>query len=115
MATETATQEWIQYIDFMKEFEAPFVSDNRMQKDGKIFTLYDAANMDIDAFNKEAGQYGVHIEELDPPIDRLVKYSIFLSRRDKDSSFIPTNEQYVKMALDVAAGKARGDEELIGL
>jgi len=94
----------------MEDSEAPFVSADRMYRNGEIFTLNTVANMDIEAFNKKAGEYGVHIEESDPPIDRLVKHSIFLSRMDNDGSFIPTNEKYVKMALDVAAGKARDEE-----
>jgi len=101
MPTTTATGEWIRLPSGL------FVSNGRMQKDGKLFTLYEAANMDLATFNKEAAQYVVHIDETDAPIDRLVKYSIFLSRRDKNGSQVLTNEEYVDMLLEVAAGKAK--------
>lgn len=106
MPAETATQEWVKLPSGL------YVSDDRMQKDGETFSLYSAANMDITAFNKEAKKYDVRIEASDPPIDRLVKYSIFLSRKHSDGSSIPTNREYTDMALDTAAGRAKGDEQL---
>jgi len=104
MATQTATQEWI------KLPSGRYASAERMQKDGKIFTLYSAANMDVEAFNKEAQSYDVHIENSDPPIDRMIKYAIFLSRKHRDGSFVPTNSEYSDMAIDTAS--AKGQEQL---
>jgi hypothetical protein len=83
-----------------------------MKKDGKMLSLYGASTMDIAAFNKEAAKYNVHMDESDAPVDRLVKYSVFLARRDNDSSTIPTNREYVDIVLDTAAAKAKGAEPL---
>jgi len=81
-----------------------------MQKDGKMLSLYGASTMDIGVFNREAAAYAVHMDESDAPIDRLVKYSLFLSRKDSNGSRIPTNAAYVDMALEIAAAKAKGIE-----
>lgn len=86
-----------------------YVSSGRMQYEGKGFRLSHAANMDVSAFNKLAGRYGVRIEETDPPIDRLVNVSVLLSRMGNDNSFMPNNPQYVGMALDVAVAKTKYD------
>ncbi|MBL7206414.1 MAG: hypothetical protein ISS36_02330, partial [Candidatus Aenigmarchaeota archaeon] len=100
MSTETAIQEWI------KLSSGFYVSPElRMQKDDKIFSIYDAANMDVEAFNKEANEYGIHMGESDFPLQRLIKYSIFLSRKEADASFVPLNEQYVDAVLDIATTK----------
>ena len=77
-----------------------------MQSDSGFFSLSYATNMNVAVFNKTAAKYGVHIDETDAPIDRLVKHSVFLSRRDNDGSHVPTNEEYVDMLLEVAACKA---------
>jgi len=89
-----------------------FVSDGRIQSNGKMLSLYGASAIDVTAFNKEATKYNVHIDNPDAPIDRLVKYSMFLARRDNDGSAMPTNRQYVDMVLDTAAAKANGTEPL---
>ncbi|MBM3303552.1 MAG: hypothetical protein FJY76_00505 [Candidatus Aenigmarchaeota archaeon] len=101
MPVETTTQPWI---------DSPAgrqVSAQRMQRGGRMFSLYDAANMDVDAFNSEAAKYGVHMDENDAPIDRLVKYAVFLSRRDKDGSAVMGNQEYIATALHAASRKAQ--------
>ena len=106
MPTETAVQDWIPLPSGL------FASNGRMQKDGKILSLYGTSTMDITAFNREAATYDVCMNESDAPIDRLVKYSIFLARRDNDNSAIPTNREYVDMLLDTAAAKTKDAEPL---
>ncbi len=112
MPAETAVKDWI-------ELPSGFsVSANRIPKNGSYFSFQDAANMDIEAFNKEAAGYGIHIDTT-YPIDRLVKYSvflsrrdIFLSRRDKDGSRMFGSSEYVDMVLDVATAKTKEIEPL---
>lgn len=67
--------------------------------------------MDVEAFNREAAAYGIHIDTT-YPIDRFVKYSVFLSRRDKDGSQMFSNEGYVDMLVETAAAKAKSIEPL---
>ncbi|MBM3303742.1 MAG: hypothetical protein FJY76_01490 [Candidatus Aenigmarchaeota archaeon] len=100
MPTETATQPW---IDFPAGRQ---VSAQRMQRGGRMFSLYDAANMNVDAFNKAAEKYGVHIDEADQPADRQVKHAVLLSRKDNDGSAVMGNTEYVATALHAAARKA---------
>lgn len=88
------------------------VSTERMQARGKPLSLRDAFVMDISRFNDAAAQYDISITPHDPPIDRLIKYSLFLCRRDHNGSFVPDNAQYVHMALAVADARARGSEPL---
>jgi hypothetical protein len=83
-----------------------------MQKDGRTLSLYRAAAMDVGAFNKEAVQYDVLMDEADLPIDRLVKFSLFLSRKDDDSSHTPTNAEYTAMTLDTAVARIKSTEPL---
>ena len=99
MPTEAPTQEWI------KLSSGRYASAGRMEKDGKAFTLHNAANMDIDIFNREANHYGVRMDESDPPIDRMMKYSLFLTRRDDDGSAIMDNPGYVAASIEAAANK----------
>jgi hypothetical protein len=68
--------------------------------------------MDLSSFNDAAAQYNISISQDDPPIDRLIKYSVFLCHNDCDGSFVPDNAQYVRMALAAASAKARGSEPL---
>jgi len=88
------------------------VSADRMYWGGQTFKLDHAAKMNIGSFNRLAGQYDVHIEDSDSYIDRMVKVCILLSRMypHQSDSFITSREQYVDMALDVAAAKAKYDE-----
>lgn len=88
------------------------VSTRRMQACSKPLSLRDAFVMDPSPFNDAAAQYDISIAQDDPPIDRLIKYSLFLCRKDCDGSFVPDNAQYVCMALAVASAKARGSEPL---
>lgn len=92
-----------------------FVSNGRMQKDGKILDLYGASLMDIPTFNKEAAAYDVHMDEADLPVDRLVKYAIFISRRNDDDSKIPTNREYVAIILDTVAARVKSSKPLASL
>jgi hypothetical protein len=104
-AVETAIKEWA------KLPSGRLVSADRMQRNGKTFSLYDAKNMDIEAFNTEAARYDVHIEPEDQPIDRLVKVTVYQSKRDNDGSFLPTNEEYVGMVLDTAAANSKPEAD----
>jgi hypothetical protein len=106
MFTAAVFQDWVQLPSGL------FVSNGRMQKDGKMLSLYGALTMDTAAFNREAAKYDVRMDESDAPIDRLVKYSVFLARRDNDSSAIPTNREYVDILLDTAAAKAKSAKPL---
>ena len=106
MQTQTATQEWVKLPTEL------YVSDERIEKQGYILTFDDLASMDIGTFNKEAKNYDVQIEDTDPLIDRLIKYSIFLSRKSGDNSFIPTNRQYVDMLIDTANAEYKKEEPL---
>ena len=99
-------------LDWVQLPSGRYVSNGRMQKDGRMLSLYRAAAMDVGAFNKEAAQYDVLMDESDLPIDRLVKYSIFLSRKDDDGSHIPTNAEYTAMTLDTAVSGTKGPEPL---
>ncbi|MBI4176611.1 MAG: hypothetical protein HY518_05375 [Candidatus Aenigmarchaeota archaeon] len=110
MPMETATQEWVELPSGLYPFQK--VSGSRMQMNGGLFTLKTALNMDVPAFNGAAKKYYIQIKEPDPPIYRMVKYSIFLSRKYNDVSFMPAFGEYTDMALRVAAGKARGDKPL---
>jgi len=85
------------------------ISTDRTLKGGERepFTLHDAIFMDKEAFNKEAEEYGIHINKTDDPIDRMVKYSIFLARKKDGGSRMFSNENYVDMLLEVAAGKGK--------
>ncbi len=87
-----------------------YVSAGRMQADGRMFSLKDAANMDIDAFNKAAERFGVCIEDEDTPMHRLAKYSVFLSRNNDDNygnSRILNNPRYVATAIEAASKKKK--------
>jgi hypothetical protein len=88
------------------------VLNHRLQKDGKVFSLYDASVMDIRAFNKKAARYSVRIESSDWPIVRMVKYVACLSSKWNDGSFLPSNAGYNSMVQDVAVAKAREQEPL---
>ena len=68
--------------------------------------------MNVNAFNKKAERYGIRISPEDPPIDRLVKASIYLSRKADDDSRMLTNREYVDMTLEAAAEKAKGNSEV---
>jgi len=90
------------------------VSADRMYWGGQTLKLCHAAEMDIAAFNRIAGEYNVHIEESDPPIDRLVKVAVFLYKRDQDGSSMPFKEKYSDMLIDVAAAaKAKPDQQIV--
>jgi hypothetical protein len=66
---------------------------------------------DIEYFNSLARQYDIRpIAISDPFIDRIVRFSVLESRMKEDGSFMPDNVQYVNMALDAAAARARYDE-----
>lgn len=105
MLSKASNEEWIELSNGLS------VSARRMRcADGKMFTLKTVADMDVDLFNTKFREYGVSISIEDPPIVRLMKYSAYLARaesRYKDS-FIPTNEQYVDVAIDAAVADARG-------
>lgn len=106
MATENTAQEgWVQRPC------GSYVSSDRMQWNGKFFSLYDAAGMNVGEFNQLANKYDVQpLKESDLPIDRFVRVSVLCSRMVKDGSLIQNNAQYVDMALDTAAAKAKYDE-----
>ncbi|MBL7206305.1 MAG: hypothetical protein ISS36_01760 [Candidatus Aenigmarchaeota archaeon] len=79
----------------------------RLYRNNEMFILSHATNMDAETFNKEAEEYGIHMKESDFPLQKLIKYSILLSRKEANSSFVPLNEQYVDVVLDIAAAKTR--------
>jgi hypothetical protein len=88
-----------------------YVSPDRMQYNGRSFRLSDAANLDIEKFNRMAKKYGVQpIEKSVPPIDKFFKVSALLSIMYEDNSSVPDNAQYVGMALDAAVAKAKYDK-----
>ena len=89
-----------------------YVSAERMKWDGRPFRLYDADSIDARAFNEEAGQYGIRIEDKDPPIGKLVKCSLLLSRKEGIHSQIPTKREYVDILAAAMAAEKTGEEPL---
>ncbi len=85
-----------------------FVSGKRLYRGDTFLSLDYLSRMngaEINAFNQGVGQYDVCIEPTDPPIDRLVKVCVYLSRRDKDGSHMFTKTGHDSMLVDVARHK----------
>jgi hypothetical protein len=88
-----------------------YVAKDRIKRGEDYLSLHDFENMDMDAFNKLIAKYDIRpVKKSSNPIDRLVKYSILLSR--KYDYFIPSNEEYVNMVIDAAIAKTKGQEPL---
>lgn len=100
---------WIEY-DPQKKL---YVSAQRMPSVTGYFSLKDALNMDTEFFNNQAKKYNVRpINEITPPIDRMVRMAVLLSRKGKDCSSLFPDEEYVEMVLKVAKAKKKGNEQL---
>jgi hypothetical protein len=99
----TATREWIETPRGIS-VSAERISD----------PYREAATMDVDDFNRDAEEYGLHMSADDPPILKLFKYDTFLKRSgdwDEDS-FVPSNIEYVNALLDAATAYSGGQEPL---
>jgi hypothetical protein len=95
-----------------------YVTSDRMTDGRRYVTFEYLDRMDLGEFNQTARKYDVGIENDDPPLFKLVKFSTFLSRVLKDGSFIPDNAQYVSSALNIMKAKvleSRGARRLADL
>ncbi|MBM3303910.1 MAG: hypothetical protein FJY76_02345 [Candidatus Aenigmarchaeota archaeon] len=103
---ETAARKWIQLPGGV------LVSNGYMRRGSRIFTPYDAACMDTDAFNEEAARYDVEpINGRTPPIDRLIRYSVVLRRRYRDDMRVPTFAGATDILVGLAKSRAEGDRQ----
>jgi hypothetical protein len=97
MPVEAPPRKWIELYDGLE-----LLAGRLLGPDGKkVFTLRDAADMDIDAFNRDAEE-DVRMKESDTAFVRFLKYAESLSRAYDDGSFVPTRREYIEALL--AAG-----------
>jgi hypothetical protein len=85
-----------------------YVSAGLMQLRGRILNLYDASRTDPKAFNGDAEEYGLRMEENDPPLDRMAKVAAYLSKRDGDGSRLPSFPEDIAFSLEAAGAKYAG-------
>lgn len=93
MPVEAPPRTWIELYNGL-ELSAERLSG----PDGKVFTIGDAAEMDIDAFNREA-ESDVRMKDSDVAYLKFLKYAESLSRRYGDGSFVPANREYTDTLL----------------
>jgi hypothetical protein len=106
MSRYLETDRWVQLPNGF------YVAEGRMQRKGNMAGLHYMHRIEIEGFNRMAERFGIHFDREDPPILRMMKYSAFLKRKNSDGSFVPSNQQYGDMVLDVTAAKADGREPL---
>ena len=76
-----------------------YVSAERINKDGRLFSVCDTAKMGIEAFNTDAEEHRIKIAEGDTLLDRFVKIALLDAKRSRDGSHIPTNKEQIEIIL----------------
>lgn len=123
MLTEDPDPAWLKlpsmlYVssDVMKSYDRkmfPSITPYRkfIDDDNEI-SLLDAKYMNVDSLNRKAKRYDIHVDKSDTPIERLVKYSVYLARKKDKTSHIPGNSETNTLLFDVATAKVKGDKSL---
>ncbi|MCK4827099.1 hypothetical protein KA005_65810, partial [bacterium] len=120
MLTEDPDPAWLKlpsrlYVssDVMKSYDRkmfpPITQYRNSIDDDDEISLLDAKYMNVDSLNRKAKRYDIHVDKSDTPIERLVKYSVYLARKKDKTSYIPDNSETNTLLFDVATAKVKGD------
>lgn len=101
------SQDWLGLPDTPYEVSSDLMryGGRTSHRPGTAVRFHDLASLSSDeirAFNEEAEEYGIRMDEETPTIDRLTMCSALLSQSEGDHSTIPSYPQHVEMVLQTA-------------